>query len=270
MTIRFRLSSNPDPEERLEEAALWKAMHDEYGDEISPLEEADKSPSEFWTFGRQLRNDYSKRAVSDYLPYWEDPAFLKRCNRVFELCNVNDVASRVSRIHAQGKGAFLKSTRSKHFIAKVPVGVDPMEEIGAMVFSFIDGGPELMVQELCEVRFEYRFFVIDRRVICGSPTQWALTPLDFPLPHGTVYETPQSTERIIDPILVSDLQCVAEDIASDMRCPHASVDCALINDAPGVVEFNPMRLGQLGLYAADVRSLARASRMLLPHPDKDM
>jgi hypothetical protein len=42
-----------------------------------------------------------------------------------------------------------------------------------------------------------------------------------------------------------------------------------MNGKPAVVEFNPMQLGQLGLYACDVRALAKASRSLASLQPKD-
>lgn len=262
--IRFRLSKNNDPEERLEEAALWKAMHDEYGDQIAAIGEDDATEFDGAIFGRQRRTDFTQRnPVSWHLPYWEDPAFLENCRREFSVCRLDEVAAAVSALHTQGKGAFIKSTKSKHVIFRVPVGEDPLDVIDAMAYSFMDGGPDLMVQELCQVEFEYRFMCIDREIVTGSPIQWALTPIDGPLTHAAVYQTPKSIERVTRPTIYASLLAVGRKVAETMTTPHASIDCAMINGVAGVVELNPMQLGQLGLYACDVRALAKASRRLL-------
>lgn len=267
----FQLSSNPDPEERLEEAALWKAMHDEYAEDIVAIPERGKGDEKLPTFGRPLLYGYrgGPSPVSNRLDYWDDPAFLAHAGRRFETCSWDKASDAVAALHADGLSAFVKSTRSKHAIFRVPVGTDLKEEVGDMAYSFIDGGPLLMVQEECEMSYEHRFFCIGREIVTDSPVQWALTPLDFPLPPGTAFETPRLRFPEAQPEIVEALREVAREIATSMREEHASIDCALINGRPGVVELNPMRLGQLGLYAADVRALARASRKLLTAPSMD-
>lgn len=243
--IFFRLTDNKDPEERLEEAALWKAMHDEYGEAIGVLSESNQGSV---CFGRQSSNVLNY--VSDHLPYWDDPAFLRHVGRRFAVVDYEGLRGAITQLHGEGLGAFVKSTRSKHFICRVPVGTDLVEAMGAMAYSFMDGGPNLMVQQLVEPSYEYRFFCVGRQIITESPINPLLTPIDFPLPSHP-------------PVVVSALRAVAASVASDMRVPHASIDCALIDGHPGVIELNPMILGNLGLYACDIRALARASRKLL-------
>jgi hypothetical protein len=263
----FRLTENNDPEERLEEAALWKAMHDEYGEAIEAITPKDERPGAvIFGRGRRFQGRAEGNPVPEHLPYWGDKAFLAGCHRVFDTVPYAEVQPLVSALHAMGKGAFIKSTRPKHAIVRVPIGRTVFDEFDALALSFIDGGPPLMVQEECEIEYEHRFFVIDREVVTHSPIQWALTPLDYPLAEGCVYRTPKSKTADIRSDIVADLFGLAKWTATAMRYPHASIDCALINGEPGVVEFNPMQLGQLGLYACDVRALARASRKLLPSP----
>lgn len=262
--LYYRLSENRDPEERLEDAAMWKALHDEYGDEIEAIVFGDERDGVIFGRGRQYRGRTSGQPLSEYLPYWTDPAFLEAAGREFHIAPYGKVQAIVSSLHAVGKGAFIKSTRPKHAIIRIPVGRTVDQEFGDLAFSFIDGGPELMVQEECTIEYEHRFFVIDRKIVTHSPIQWALTPLDYPLPPGTVYRTPQDTAPETCLRIVSDLEGVAVAIAAKMRIPHASVDCALIDGKAGAIEFNPMQIGQLGLYACDVRALASASRLLIP------
>lgn len=272
--LAFRLTSNLDPEERLEEAALWKAMHDEYGEDIRALREGEQVPAGISAFGRAPRNasGHDANPVGERLDYWNDKAFLNDARRRTAVVPFERVSAEVNGLHADGLGAFVKSTRAKHAIFRIPVGESVSAAIGEMAYSFIDGGPLLMVQELCHVRMEHRFFCIDREIVTDSPVQWALTPLDHPLPPGTAFATPKSKLAHPDAgAITAALTDVARRVARDMKIPHAAIDCALINGVPGVIELNPMRLGQLGLYAADVRALARASRKLLVRlrPDAD-
>jgi hypothetical protein len=241
MSITFRLTHGTDPEELLEEAALWKALHDEYGDEIAAVTGNVEA-----TFGRGVCGD------SDRLDYWDDPAFLANCHRRFTTVPLEHVEREVADLHRDGFGAFVKSTRSKHWIARIPIGQTFREAADAMVYSFIDG-PLLMVQELCEIKHEHRFFVINRRTETYSQNHPSLTPIDYP---GA--QTNLTCEAFWP------LHRVALDMARDMASAHAVVDVAYINGRPGVVELNPMRLGQVGLFACNIRALATASRALLP------
>ena len=260
--IFYRLASLDDPEELLEDAAMWKALHDEYGDAISTLRES-PAPAGSIVFGRSRSfAALNPNPVSAHLPYWRDPAFLARSGRSFEVLPFEDAIAAVVRMHARGRGAFLKSTRSKHAIFRVPVGIDPGREIGDMAFSFIDGGPALMVQDLCHVEFEHRFLCIDREIITHSPVQWMLTPIDRPRP-GTLYRTPRDKLPVHAPDTFIALLDLALSFAQEMATPHACIDCAMINGAPGIIELNPMRIGEVGLYACDVRRVARASRKLV-------
>jgi len=234
--LTFRLTDNVDPEERLEEAALWKAMHDEYGSEIRPVK--GDAPT---TFGRL------RKRSGETLRYWTDPAFLTHCRRSFTVCDFAEVQKAVMGLHRAGLGAFLKSTRDKHWIGRVPLGADVQQVIGEMAFSFIDGGPQLMVQELCRIDNEHRFFVIGRNVVTHSRNSPELTPLDYDV-----------ARHVVRPAYMA----LARKVAAEMREPHAVVDIGDINGEPGVVEFNPLHLGSVGLFACDVRALARASRAI--------
>lgn len=261
-TLAYRLCSTTDPEDRLEDAAIWKAMRDEFGDAIVAVAEDEAPPSGIVTFGRNHK--FAKplsNPVPRYLPYWTDPAFVAHAGRSFETLAFEEAIKAVDRLHALGKGAFLKSTRLKHGIFRVPVGADLRDELGAMIYSFIDGGPKLMVQELCTVEFEFRFFCIAREVVAYSPVQWSLTPLDK-IERGKGYRTPRDQAAISVPEFEA-IATLAAEVARTMRQPHAVVDCALFNGRPAVVEFNPLRIGECGLYACDVRALAKATRKLV-------
>lgn len=261
--IVFRLTSNKDPEERLEEAALWKAMVDHYGPErIAAIGPEDEIPDDAVYFGRDRVIPDRRNPVSARLDYWEDPAFLTHCRRDFAVCDLSDAGIAVDELHKRGKGAFLKSTRPKHFAARIPVGTTFREAMGDMAYSFVDG-PALMVQELVEMTYEYRFFVIGRKLVASSPVHFPLTPLDFPLPPGRAWRTPTAMNPEYVPKLVMELRSLAERTAGEMRPQHAVIDVAMVSGAPAIIEFNPLRLGHVGLFACDVRALAAASETLV-------
>lgn len=260
--IGFRLSDNADPEERLEEAALWKAMSDLYGPRISAVTPERPAGDDWILFGRGGRFDTGQEPVSSKLEYWNDPAFLENCGREFSVVPYEGLKGAVADLHARGIGAFVKSTRMKHFVCRIPVGADVDEEFGPMAFSFMDGGPSLMVQALAEVKCEHRFFVAGRRIVADSPVMVALTPLDWRENVGMAYDTPVSTRRRMNPDFEA-YHALAERVAGDMAPKHAVIDVAMINGEPAVIEMNPMQLGQVGLYASNVRGLAAASETLI-------
>jgi hypothetical protein len=266
--IGFRLSDNPDPEERLEEAALWKAMYDHYGpDRISPLLSGDAAPANWVLFGRQRgRFQTGQEPVSDDLPYWDDPAFLAHCGRDFLVIDYEGLPAAVEALHRDGKAAFLKSTRLKHWKATVPVGSSVWDVLGDMAYSFMDGGPHVMVQEAVGMAYERRYFVIGRKVVESSPVMNALTPIDCPVPYGACYRTPTSPKMEILPSVRDRQDCLVETMAAEMLPEHAVVDVAMVggwDGRPVVIEMNPMVLGQAGLFASSVRELAAASEVLL-------
>lgn len=261
--IGFRLSDNTDPEERLEEAALWKAMKDLYGDRISAVTPETPVGDDWILFGRGSRFDTGQEPVSSKLEYWADPAFLANCGREFSVVPYEGLRSAVADLHSRGIGAFVKSTRMKHFVCRIPVGADMDEEVGPMAFSFMDGGPSLMVQALAEVKYEHRFFVVARGIVADSPVMVSLTPLDHRENVGMVYETPVSGRRRMNPELIEEYFALAEKVIADMVPDHVVIDIAMIDGEPAVIEMNPMQLGQVGLYASNVRDLAAASERLI-------
>ena len=262
--LAYRLTGIQDPEERLEEAALFKAMCDYYGrDAVLAFTEAPPSDRDLPVFGRNpppyVR---SCNPVSAKLDYWEDDAFLRNAGRAFHVGTFAEARETCQSLQACGKSVFLKSARQKHFKLCLGPNDDFMADMADMAFSFMDG-QLLLVQEFVKMEYEHRFFVIDRRVVTSSPNMQALTPLDFPLPAGTVYRTPSSPDPEVRPDVVRSLENLAARIAEDMDYPHACVDIAMIAGKPGVVEFNPMQLGHLGLFACDVQALAAASESLV-------
>lgn len=264
--VYYRLSANEDPEERLEDAALWKAMHDEYGDSIALLGTDDAIPDDAISgqsvfFGRTKRGEFYTSTGNGGMDYWNDPAFKKYAARETWECDVADAERVVKTLQSSGKGAFIKAKERKYFTGKVAQDEDFEEFLGAMVYSFIDRGACLLVQPLCTIEFEQRFIFIRRQLAAKSPIAYWLTPLDKPTPEEFA-RTPSS--RNLERPEGVDLTEFAQRVAMECRYENVNIDCAWVNGKPGVVEFNDAHLGQLGLYACDVRSLARHSRWLIP------
>lgn len=265
--IGFRLSPNEDPEERLEEAILWKQMRDYYGDRIGLVE--DPVVSNIPTFGRNPRiKDFSTKArnpVPKQLDYWNDPAFLKHCGRSFTTSDYNGLNDAVAAVHETGNDAIIKSTQAKHHIQRVPLGVTGTQALGDMAYSFMDGGPKLMVQTHRPMFYEFRFFVVEREIVTRSPQLEKLTPLDFPSIGVTGFRNRQDARSACDcgSLIGRYIELVSE-IAQTMQTDNAAVDVAQFeNGEIGVVEFNPMQIGQIGLFACDTKALVRSSERIL-------
>lgn len=266
MKLYYRLSETTDPEERLEDAALWKAIHDTFADEITLLPSDAKVPDDGYLLGRGKRNEVihpPKLIINENMPYWTDNAFLSNCRRMFKVMTWNDAIEEVGRLHRDGRGAFLKATDTKSMVAKLPVGCDVFEETGAWAYSFIDRPPCVMVQELVDMKYERRFVVIDRQIVTQSPIAVHLTPLDYSV-INLHYGTPLAlTKPVRAPGLTQEMTDFVEGIAKTMKPDHAIIDVALINGEIGIVEFNAARIGQFGLYACDPYGIARAVKGLI-------
>lgn len=271
MKLYYRLTETTDPEERLEDAALWKAMHDVFGSEISILPFDAATPSDGYFFGRGKRIEYARRPnllIQDRMPYWQDQAFLSNCHRMFKVMTWNDAMDEVARLHEAGRGAFLKATDTKSMVARLPVGCDMTDLLEGWAYSFIDRPPCIMVQELVDMIFERRFVVIDRQIVTQSPIAVHLTPLNTeamslhyltPTHSGEPKRYPELTWRMTD---------FVHRIAREMVPEHAIIDVAKINSKIGIVEFNAARIGQFGLYACDPYAIARAVKDLLAKTDE--
>ena len=125
MKLYYRLSEGTDPEERLEDAAMWKALHDEYGGGISLLEPNESWPDDGVVWGRARNSSIATNVnigrPKSFLPYWDDPVFLSRCGRSFKVCSFSEAETEVAKLHAEGKDAFLKALRTKYYTARIPV-----------------------------------------------------------------------------------------------------------------------------------------------------
>lgn len=274
--LYYRLSETVDPEERLEDASLWKCLSAVYGAGIAIVPSRERPPEGAIMFGRGKHFEGSCNYMPPdlvSLPYWKDPGFLAGISRRFELCDLERAGKVVAELHSEGKDAFVKAADRKLMTVKVPVGTDLEDAIGDYVWSFIDRPSCLMVQEYVEMSFEHRFVVIDRKVVTHSPVQTALTPLSriYALDRGMPIEslhfpTPLSESAVHNPALTDEMLDHVGRILPLMDKPHAIVDVAFLeNDARiETIEFNPLQIGMFGLYACDPRAIAQASPALLP------
>lgn len=271
----YRLSDSTDPEERLEDAALWKAMHDHYGAAISLLRDREAVPDGGLMFGRTRHfESETAYAAASRCPYWEDPAFLAGISRDFLLADLEAAEAGVAALHAAGKDAFLKAMRQKCLAQLVPRGQRVHEAIGDMVYSFIDMPVCLMVQEAVPMRMERRFVVMGREIVTHSAVAHHLTPLARAELHALGappehwhFETPKSRLPFRDDAALERMVDLARRTAASMRGAHMIIDVAMVGDRPELIEFNPCQPGHFGLYACDPRRIAEGSAaMIRPAP----
>lgn len=244
--MKYRISNTLDPEERLEDAAMAKAMHDALGVEIVSDGDAD--------FGR----DRMFSGPRKNLAYWCDPAFLNHAGRPVVVCDAVEARRQVERWHAAGKDAFVKATNLKLFALPVPIGTSFDDAVGDYIWSVIDRPACVMVQPLCEVKWEMRFVSVNRRIVTHSPIAVHLTPIAR-IERDCLWETPTDTRG---PQIRSDdfdaMLALAETVARECRPKSVIIDCAMIDGVAGVVEFNPFSVGNFGLYACDPVAIATA------------
>jgi len=275
MKLFYRLSEITDPEERLEDACLWKAMHDQFGDRITCLpasigreELAALVTDQDVLFGRPKvwERKPGINPAPAVLRYWNDPAFIELARRRVVPCTYEQARAEVAKIHAEGRDAFIKTTAHKEFVSKVPVGRSIMDVAEEMIFSWIDiDWPVLLVQEHVDMRYEHRFAVMNRTIVAHSPVNIPLTPLDADRVHGQVSETPRSAQLEHNLLLAQRLASFAAEAAVRLKEPHCILDVCMIGDRPAIIELNPMQPGHFGLYAMDVREIARGiDTLLLP------
>lgn len=267
----YRLSATSDREERIEDDAMCAAFREAWPDRLILIETSEPFPEDGICFGRRRR---SERTGATDLPYWHDHGFLSSISRDFKLCDVEGAEEEVARLHGEGKDAFLKATKMKLMVAKVPRGETIYDSIGDMIYSFIDRPDCLLVQESLDMRHERRFVVIGGEIVTHSPAQTALTPrardesfttrdgrviagaeieaLHFltPLTDAAPIHDPALTERMIEHV---------EALLDKTYRPDLIVDvCELPDGRIETVEFNPMIPGAFGLYACDPRKIAAA------------
>ena len=278
----YRLSGTLDPEERLEDAVLAKALHDVLRDDLTLLGPDTPFPEGGLHLGRARRNERIPSPLSpDHIRYWEDPAFLRFTGRDWGHFDLEGAEAEVDRLHASGRDAIVKSTLSaKHMIEPVPQGTSLGKALDAMVYSFCDRPACLLVQERVEMRFERRFLFMDGELLTQSAVGSHLTPMsrvweagpgvDFEALH---LETPGSRRLIHNPALTARMTARALEIAAASDHATFCMDLCLIGEDAvrgriEPIEWNPFQPGQLGLYGCDPRRIAEGVRdHLAANPD---
>ena len=278
----YRIAGKLDPEERLEDAVLAKALHDVLGNDLTFLGPDDAFPEAGLHLGRARRNERIPSPLSpDHIRYGEVPAFLRFPSRDGGCLALGGAGAEVTRLHEDGRDAVVKSTLgAKHLVLPVPCGVPLGEALDAMVYSFCDRPPCLLVQERVDMRFERRFLFLDGELLTQSAVGTHLTPMsrvweagpgvDFEALH---LETPGSRRLIHNPALTARMTARALEIAAASDHATFCMDLCLIGEdaARGriePIEWNPFQPGQLGLYGCDPRRIAEGVRdHLAANPD---
>ena len=266
----FVLDRSVDPEERLENAILWKTLSDRVGSKIRAYDDVSKVPGcVTHIFGRAgHRSDLFREGLrypgpqEKTLPYWTMPGFLELAGRSITLCDLDQADLEVRRLHLEGKDAFVKATRDKYLTKHVPVGTSLWQALDAMVYSFIDEDACLLVQEYVAMTYEYRLFVVDGQVVTGAGCIPWKTPLDNTALYDSVMIEQRGDTKVGGPAMsnlrLDQYLAFASEAVDQLGGGSFVLDLAMINGEVGIVELNPMRLGQVGLYASKVPVLVDA------------
>ncbi len=271
--LYYRLAETEDPEERLEDAVLYKALHDCFGSGLTTIDMDAPAPTDGLFLGRGKNREVAQENLlaAPGLKYWNDPAFKDAITRSFMITDLKGAEAEVDRLHEQGKDAFVKSTRQKHCVSRVDQGQSLYDALGGMVYSFMDLEDCLMVQEAMEMNYERRFLVMNGKVVTQSPVAWHLTPMSRSWIQDDTgfsvedlhYKTPNSHETRFSPDGTKRMTEFAQKIADASDTAHLCIDLAIIGDDPSkdpieIIEFNPMQPGAVGLYACDPKQIAKA------------
>jgi hypothetical protein len=270
----YRLCNTTDPEERLEDACLWKALHDTFGDKIKLIGDQQEPKEGDVVLGRsRMFNANAGHIYTEHFDYVSDPGFKAGISRRVAYASVLEAEKMIAEIHATGKDAFLKAAKAKQMVARVPVGQDLYSAVGDMIYSLIDRPNSIIVQDFVKMTHERRFVVIGGKIVTCSPVATHLTPLDRDrLREDTGhdvedlhFETPASRTPDIDGVLAHKMENFVEMVidASDME--HMIVDVAMLEDGRiEVIEFNPCAPGMFGLFACDPYAIAEACHHFMP------
>jgi glutathione synthase/RimK-type ligase-like ATP-grasp enzyme len=151
----------------------------------------------------------------------------------------------------------------KHFLCQIGRNESPYELIGDMAYSFIDRDECLLIQEYKPMTYERRFFVVNREVVTHSPVANHLTPLDLISDDDVInqhYYSPNNQDYYYDNKTTEQFLEVAQDITQKMDDPHATFDLSLTKEGVTIIEFNPLKIGMIGLFAMDPRKIAESSK----------
>lgn len=267
----YRLTDTTDPEERLEDAALAKALHDVLGQSIKILPSEAKMPDHGLHLGRgrMYTEPMTNTMAPAAIPYWKDPAFRAHTSREWDLLDLSSAQARVAELHTSGRDAFVKSTLgAKHYRELVERGTSLADQMDAMIYSFCDRPPCLLVQEAVDMRYERRFLIIDREVLTHSTVANTLTPMSrFMFGGGTVdfdglhAKTPSAISLSYMPALTRRMLDLAHEVAAESEHESFCLDMCLLGDDPvdgklELIEYNPMQPGMVGLFGCNPYALA--------------
>lgn len=263
LKIAFRPYAGDDREEKVEsdhvQAALIAALSDR-------VEIVEKFPTDAThAFGRPPKNWMPPSGTAYpspenmHIDYWTWDAFLASARRSVQVQDLDGAKARVAEIHASGRDAFVKATMPKFYASVVPRGETLTRHLDALVYSFIDRGPCLIVQERVDMIHEYRLFVVDGELVTGAGTVFSHTPDDNTAPFNPlVSDHPSNDDCVARPELVARYLDFARRVIPEMPIKTFSLDVALIDGEVGIVELNPLMLGQIGLFACDPTRLTAA------------
>lgn len=89
--LYYRLTKTEDPEERLEDAVLYKAMHDTFGKGLTMVDMDEPAPMDGLFLGRGKNRELWQKNILGQpgMKYWEDPAFQNAITRSFVVTDLS-------------------------------------------------------------------------------------------------------------------------------------------------------------------------------------
>lgn len=273
--LLFSLLESKDPEERLENAMLWKALKDVYGPNIHALSYSEEPGDGDMIFGLPPARQMEASRTALPRDYWNWEAFRSRISREFGVYTLEEAEQVVDDMNARGKEVFLKATSDKFYTERAKPGASLYKTLGDMVYSFCDIEiPCLMVQEAVDFTHEYRCVIVNGKVVTGSPVVFAATPmarmsLNGENAEGLLFRSPAdpfSAGQYAGPV-VTQMKRIANEMAADLKMVSGTIDLGLIGgDSKKIepIEINSGYPGRYGLYFADPVKIAKASVEIVP------
>ncbi len=262
--IVFRPYRGDDREERIESDAAQTALADLLTHRLEILDDIPSDATH--VFGRTPSNWWPQPSTLVYpapehqkVDYYRWPGFLDHAGRPVTLHDFDGAKARVAELHASGKDAFVKATRDKFYTGIVPAGTALTSHLGDLAYSFMDTPNCLMVQPRVRMTREYRIFVVDGEAVTGAGNVTSHTPEANISPFNPlVSDRPAKDVCDHDEEVVQTYLAFAAMVIPKLPVSSLVLDVGMIEGAPGVVEINPLHLGQVGLFGCDVTRLAHA------------
>jgi hypothetical protein len=226
-------------------------------------------------YGPLLRYSHLNHVVDSSADrYFDKPAFIDNAGRVTYLAGFRspsmEVAEAMSMLAEAGHNeVFVKATKAKHGFWRIPAFADQAKSeevlLDATDWSMVsaEGSPNAFsVQEIIEMHYEYRVFVVNGVPVTGAGCIEEHTPLDN---DGSAFsplvrrvrgssDAIESRHDLADEY-ASFVAQVAAQAASAMPQGYV-VDVAMSNGRPVVIEFNGIT--NSGLYATNPRLVTQA------------